>query len=321
MSILGLRLECTGGDGIEFHVSERVSVTDVVVDRAFRNGISAVGVVQMLVVNSTFANTFGTSPGAGVDIEPAGGPVSHRAAYEDEIGIVFRGCHFPRNFGPGISLAMSHLTNTSDEISILFENCTVIGESPEGQAPSAEPELHRPVLGRANVHARGASPHAVLVSLPPNRGAAAHGHTQSVIFRDLLVVNRSGAGLYIPDKSPAGASVLFERARFERTASATPAVMELGDPHIAAGGMDAWPALGGLNFTDVTVVDPQPRQQCRPFLTFLPVCTETRCMPLKYVHGRVRVEGNGAECCAAQSGPAIPGNVSQVEVDLSFDCA
>ena len=129
MSILGLRLECTGGDGIEFHVSERVSVTDVVVDRAFRNGISAVGVVQMLVVNSTFANTFGTSPGAGVDIEPAGGPVSHRAAYEDEIGIVFRGCHFPRNFGPGISLAMSHLTNTSDEISILFENCTVIGES------------------------------------------------------------------------------------------------------------------------------------------------------------------------------------------------
>ena len=84
--------------------------------------------------------------------------------------------------------------------------------------------------------------------------------------------------------------------------------------------MDAWPALGGINFSNVTIVDPQPAQKCRPFLSFLPVCTRTQCMPLEQLTGHVHIEGNGAGCCAAHAAPAIPANVTQVGVDLSFDC-
>ena len=57
--------------------------------------------------------------------------------------------------------------------------------------------------------------------------------------------------------------------------------------------------LNGINFSNVTIVDPQPAQKCRPFLSFLPVCTRTQCMPLEQLTGHVHIEGNGAGCCAA----------------------
>ena len=70
--------------------------------------------------------------------------------------------------------------------------------------------------------------------------------------------------------------------------------------------MDAWPALGGINFSNVTIVDPQPAQKCRPFLSFLPVCTRTQCMPLEQLTGHVHIEGNGAGCSALPFVSAAP---------------
>ena len=313
--IAGLTIECTGGDCIEFHVCQKVTVRDVICDRAFRNGLSSVGTVGMLVMNSTFGRTFGTSPGAGTDIEPAGGPRDGKANYEDEIGIVFRDCRFPENFGAGISLALAHLSNTSDEISVTFENCSVVGESPHGPAPPLEAQAAGS-SARGSARLRGASPHAVLIFAPPTLRKTA---PQSIVFRDLLVANRSGAALYIPAKADASASVLFERARFENTATAAPSVIALGDPFIKAGSDEDGGDVGGITLRETTIVDPRPA--CRPFLSYLPVCTDTACAPLLDLHGDVKVIGNPAACCATSSGPSIPKNVTQTNVSLSVSCA
>ena len=313
--ITGLTIECTGGDCIEFHVCQKVTVRDVICDRAFRNGLSSVGTVGLLVVNSTFGRTFGTSPGAGTDIEPAGGPRDGKANYEDEIGIVFRDCRFPENFGAGISLALSHLSNTSDEISVTFENCSVVGESPHGPAPPLEAQAAGS-SARGSARLRGASPHAVLIFAPPTRRKTA---AQSIVFRDLLVANRSGAGLYIPAKADASASVLFERARFENTATAAPSVIALGDPFIKAGSDEDGGDVGGITLRETTIVDRRPA--CRPFLSYLPVCTDTACAPLLDLHGDVEVIGNPAACCSTSSGPDIPKNVTQTNVSLTVSCA
>ena len=50
--------------------SKDIEVRDCIFDRGYRQGISVVSVVNMLVVNTTCSNSWGTGPSNGVDIEP-----------------------------------------------------------------------------------------------------------------------------------------------------------------------------------------------------------------------------------------------------------
>ena len=72
-SVVGLTVEASGGDGMEIVGSKRVHIKDVVLDNNYRQGMSVVGVEDMLVEGSVFSNTgrlHGTPPMAGVDVEP-----------------------------------------------------------------------------------------------------------------------------------------------------------------------------------------------------------------------------------------------------------
>jgi hypothetical protein len=115
----------------------------------------------------------------------------------------------------------------------------------------------------------GALPDAVVIGVSPSSSRAAIGkraRTQSIVFRDLLVTNRSGRGLYIPYKAVLGALVLFERANFSNTAVAAPAVIQLGDgsTRVDEPADEYGDYTGDVTFTNVTVVDQW--ESCRPFL-------------------------------------------------------
>ena len=66
----GLRVEETGGDGIYVLGYSNIHISDCVLDRNFRQGMSVINVSNLLVERTTFSNTDGTAPMAGVDMEP-----------------------------------------------------------------------------------------------------------------------------------------------------------------------------------------------------------------------------------------------------------
>ena len=75
-SILGLTIEDTGGDGIylgslnQTDFNQNVTIQDVVIDNAYRNGVSVISAQDVLIDNTMIVNTGGTAPEAGIDIEP-----------------------------------------------------------------------------------------------------------------------------------------------------------------------------------------------------------------------------------------------------------
>jgi hypothetical protein len=58
------------GDGFYVAGAEDVRLCGVTADANRRQGLSIIDVDGLLVLNSTFANTHGTRPGAGIDFEP-----------------------------------------------------------------------------------------------------------------------------------------------------------------------------------------------------------------------------------------------------------
>ncbi len=74
VTVVGLTIENTGGDGIYVgggdNGSHDVSIRDVVIDGAHRNGISVISAANLLIDNVVIVNTSGTSPQSGIDIEP-----------------------------------------------------------------------------------------------------------------------------------------------------------------------------------------------------------------------------------------------------------
>lgn len=141
VKVSGLRLASSGGDGIYVGRSpkkgarpgcENVHIKDVVCDDNYRQGISVISVKKLLIEGSTFQETDGTAPGAGVDFEPN---------EQDEflIDCVVRNCTFKANAGYGMLFAL-HLIGKKP-VSIFVENCTC-DQNKEGSlyvlAPKAE---------------------------------------------------------------------------------------------------------------------------------------------------------------------------------------
>ena len=71
--ISDIRVESSGGDGIYIQNASDVSVIRVDSNDHYRQGMSVIDVSGLTVLNSSFRNTNGTAPMAGIDIEPSNG--------------------------------------------------------------------------------------------------------------------------------------------------------------------------------------------------------------------------------------------------------
>jgi hypothetical protein len=84
-------------------------------DYNFRQGMSIINARRLQVIDSSFTNTIGHSPQAGVDIEPNSGSADPGAEH-----VLFRGCTFEGNEGYG--LTMGGPAATTDRLTV--EGCS-----------------------------------------------------------------------------------------------------------------------------------------------------------------------------------------------------
>jgi polygalacturonase len=120
----GLKLADSGGDGIYIDGSRKapcctgIHIKNVTCDNNYRQGISVISVDGLRIEDSSFCNTWGTPPSAGIDIEPD--EAANRVS-----DITIRHCRFEDNHGAGIQLHFPRLTAESTPVSILFQDCRV----------------------------------------------------------------------------------------------------------------------------------------------------------------------------------------------------
>lgn len=129
IKVFGLRLANSGGDGIYIgrgigkassSSTDQVHIKDVICDNNYRQGISIVSASKLLIENSIFQNTSGTSPQAGIDFEPD---------KPDEIltDCIVRNCISRDNAGVGISMLLQRFNKDSRPVSITIEGCRAFG--------------------------------------------------------------------------------------------------------------------------------------------------------------------------------------------------
>ena len=127
VTVDGLRLEDSGGDGIVISQMNRTGVEsrDIVIrncvcDRNHRQGLSIISGENLLIEDCVFKNTKGTPPEDGVDVEP-------NTPGERLINVVVRNCVSENNAGKGYEAALSHL-RAGIPVSVRFENCRSVGD-------------------------------------------------------------------------------------------------------------------------------------------------------------------------------------------------
>ena len=124
IKILGLTIRDTGGDGIYLGNKRQpayckdVLIKDCIFDNNYRQGISIIGAVNLLIENCLFKNTSGTGPADGIDFEP-------NNEQNKMVNCTVRNCVFENNEGDGIQVSVSKLTEKTENISVLIENCYV----------------------------------------------------------------------------------------------------------------------------------------------------------------------------------------------------
>jgi Right handed beta helix region len=186
----GLRIEQTGGDGVYIGSSARhpgcsdLVVRDCVCADNYRQGISVISAVHLLIENCRLCRTEGTAPEAGIDLEPD-------TAHDRLVDCVIRNCRFEDNDGNAILIYLKQLTHESEPVSIRFENC-----------------LAR--LGRA-----GMTPDEVAARNPKGWSGIAIGRVRdngpqgSIEFVRCATENTGREGLRVYDKSADGVRLRF----------------------------------------------------------------------------------------------------------------
>jgi len=218
VSIEGLRIEQTGGDGIYVGCTdarpycEDVVIRDVVCDGNHRQGISVIGARNLLIDNCAMNNTDGTAPRAGIDFEPNGGR-------EYLTNCVVRRSVFSGNTGAGIQLYLKNMSGGTEPSSITFEDCLVTGGASAGISVGSYFDDAAPgvfLFERCTV--MGTNSHGIRVS---DMSAA----TSQTIFRDCRLINvgtegRAGRSVHAPISIGAAKGnpvAAFGGVRFENT--------------------------------------------------------------------------------------------------------
>jgi hypothetical protein len=137
--IEGLRVESTGGDG--FYIdgggamgwSQDITLRNCTAYDNHRQGLSVISAVNLLVENCVFANTWGTEPEAGIDLEPD---------TEDNrlVNCVIRNSVFENNNGNEILIYLKQLGRKSEPVSIRFEHCLARMSDSRFRTPEPEPK-------------------------------------------------------------------------------------------------------------------------------------------------------------------------------------
>ena len=125
VSVKGLTLRSSGGDGVYVRASDDVELEDLVCSDHFRQGISVIAARNLTVRNSIFENTSGAAPQCGLDIEP-----NRHTDYLENI--LFEDCVFRGNAASGILIHLSMLDGRTRPVSILFRRCVCEGNGNRG---------------------------------------------------------------------------------------------------------------------------------------------------------------------------------------------
>ncbi|MDQ1256748.1 MAG: hypothetical protein QG656_1348, partial [Candidatus Hydrogenedentes bacterium] len=183
VTVLGLRLESSGGDGIYVGVDgasgqpycQDITIRDVTCIDHHRQGISVISAVNLLIENCLLSGTRGTAPEAGIDFEP-------NSANEKLVNCVMRDCVVDDNAGAGVLVYVKPLSRETAPIDIHVERC----------------------------HIRSGEDVGIGV------GAVKEDGPQGLIeFKDCTVENTKSGGIFVYDKDAANARVRFENCRWK----------------------------------------------------------------------------------------------------------
>jgi len=131
-TVSGLTIRNTQGDGIYLGaestvgINQNVTIQDVVIDDAFRNGISVISARGVLIDNATIINTDGTAPRAGIDFEP-------NFATQRIVDVTVRNSIIATNGSSGI-LAVFEEANHPELFTGVLENNTFYSNTAAGIA-------------------------------------------------------------------------------------------------------------------------------------------------------------------------------------------
>lgn len=254
--IRGLKLTGAGGDGI--HVagasyrtaepglrtySENGVIENIWADNNRRQGISLDSAKDVIVRNSTFSNTSGTAPAAGIDLEPTWD-------FERLENISIENVTFKDNDGNGIQLALGNLDDESTPVSVDINNAVVENNNRSGitvvlfnNAPD-DPFRDQPDGSKASSMANGT------VNIRNTDISKSNG--TNTFF------NQPTAGIYVQSLSgsqddPNNLKINFDNVTVSDTGNGEFASNPI---YIRGFGGDAQPKeVGNLSFKDVTVKD------------------------------------------------------------------
>lgn len=260
VNLHGLTISDSGGDGIYIAGAgkrpfcEHIQLKDVTCNNHYRQGISIISAVDLLVENCRFSDTWGTPPSAGVDIEP-------NESADRLQDIVFRKCQFQDNFGDGIQIYLIGQRDPTTEVSILFDQCRVSSRWGTGVR-----------VGKLS----------------------SDGPRGQITFRDCEIRDTAGYGLRIDDKSQQAARLRFERCQLYNVAQIAASQdpwtpiwfhpQRAGKPPVP-GNPEAVQYLrfGGIDIVDCSLKDRFEREAISTIPAF-------RQVKLHDIHGNLRVE-------------------------------
>lgn len=166
VTIEGLRIEKTGGDGIYVGAGDQPYCKDIVIRDVqcvdnHRQGISVIGAENLLIENCTLSKTRGTAPQAGIDFEP-------NYAVNKLVNCVVRNCLIENNSSREILFYLANLSADSEPLSVRVENCLVRSVKGPGiqvlalKGPKGSIEFHHCTIEqsviKAGIHVEGKSP-------------------------------------------------------------------------------------------------------------------------------------------------------------------
>jgi hypothetical protein len=268
--IEGLRIESSGGDG--FYVdgsgdsgwSEDITIRNCTAYDNHRQGLSVISVVNLLVENCLFANTWGTAPEAGIDLEPD-------TEKNRLVNCVIRNCTFENNNGNEILVYLKPLTTNSEPVSVRFEHCWV--RMTEARFKPPEPGPAAGINGVAGI---------AVGEVKDN------GPKGLIEFIDCVTENTGKEGARVYDKSADRARVRFANCSFRNpwTSPApgdggprVPIILHLRRP-------ESTENMGGIDFQDCYVFDSADRPVVR-------LEEDKGDFGLRDVHGQIMVTGLG----------------------------
>ena len=239
ITIVGLLISSSGGDGIYMTgltspggsdnlmgYSRNIVLDSVVCDDHYRQGMSVISVIGLRVVNSTFSNTNGTPPAAGVDFEPN----DHNNRLES---IYFDGVRILNNSGNGIDLATSHFGEhpTASPLAMsdfTFRDLLIEGGQMGGIYWDDRLSIGTVVVERAVI--RGTLQAALMLEL--TAAGSHHVSLKDVLIEDVAMNYTGNASTSLPGSR---------------------AAVVIGDPEYGVIALKQ--SIGGLSFNNVTIRD------------------------------------------------------------------